>query len=106
MRYTRISLAALTAALTLGLVLNAEAQNAGGARDKKAEAKGPAPDLKRGLMDKTKLDEKTIDKVLKALGPAVSEQARAGRQIEFPGVGTSRWCGSPSTRTWSTAGRP
>jgi nucleoid DNA-binding protein len=83
-----MSLAALTATLSLGLMLGVEAQTVGGAKGKKTAAKGTPTDLKAGLMAQTKLDEKTIEKVLKALGPAVSEQLRAGRQIEFPGVGT------------------
>lgn len=93
MRYTRVALAALIVTLGLGLMLAVEAQTVivGGAKGKKAApagAKGPAVDLKAGLVAQSKLDEKTIEKVLKALGPAVSEQLRAGRQIELPGVGT------------------
>lgn len=89
MRYTKLSLAALAATLGLGLMLAAQAQNVVvGGKGKAVRPSGPAANLKAGLAAYAKVDEKTVEKLLKALGPAISDQLRAGRQIELPDVGT------------------
>src|SRR5262249_47828655 len=49
-----------------------------------------AANLKSGIAARTKLKEADVEKMLKALGPVLSEQIRAGREIELPGIGTLR----------------
>jgi nucleoid DNA-binding protein len=77
MRKSLFGLAALVGVLTL----TAEAQVY--TNQKKA-----APDFKAGLVRETKLKEATVEKVLKAMAPAMKEQLRAGRTISIEGVGT------------------
>src|SRR5262245_3762634 len=38
----------------------------------------------------TKVDEKDVDKVIQALGPAVATQLTRGQQVNLPGLGTLR----------------
>jgi nucleoid DNA-binding protein len=76
MRKALFGLAALIGVLTLtaqGQVIN----------QKKA-----APDLKAGIVRETKLKEATVEKMLKAMAPAIKEQLRAGRAVSIDGVGT------------------
>jgi nucleoid DNA-binding protein len=47
-----------------------------------------APDLKAGIARETKFKEATVDKMLKAMAPAIKEQLRAGRVVTIDGVGT------------------
>lgn len=54
------------------------------------DRKSTPPNLKAGLVAATKEKEETVEKLLKAFGPAFSEQLRAGRDVELPGVGTFR----------------
>jgi nucleoid DNA-binding protein len=46
--------------------------------------------LKEGLVARTREAPETVDKLLKALAPAVGEQILAGRQVELPGLGSFR----------------
>ncbi|MBY0230899.1 MAG: HU family DNA-binding protein [Gemmataceae bacterium] len=48
------------------------------------------PSVKEGVADRTKYKEAAVEKMLKALGPAVSEQLAAGRTVELPGLGILR----------------
>ena len=89
MRTTRSALAALTATLALGLWLHADAQTTSGGKAKPKEKKAaPVTDLKTGLMAATKYEDKTIEKVLKAFGPAFTDLINSGKSVEIPGVGT------------------
>jgi nucleoid DNA-binding protein len=83
MRYAKRALAGLAVILALGLIVTAEAQVAGGKKTTPAN-------LKAGIVAATKEKQATIEKIFKALGPAVSEQLRAGREVELPGVGMLR----------------
>jgi len=47
-----------------------------------------APDLKTGIARETKFKEATVEKMLKAMAPAIKEQLRAGRAVTIEGVGT------------------
>src|SRR5262249_55647107 len=47
-----------------------------------------APDLKTGIARETKFKEATVEKMLKAMAPALKEQLRAGRSVSIEGVGT------------------
>src|SRR5262245_62063063 len=82
MRYAKWALAGLVAVLALGIGISADAQVIVGGK------KGPAPSLKSGIAEATKEKDATIEKFLKALGPAAVDQLKAGRQIELPGLGT------------------
>jgi nucleoid DNA-binding protein len=59
-----------------------------------AEAQVPAPkklpDLKTSVAKSAKLKVEMVEKMFTALGPAIREQLRAGKEIELPGVGTFR----------------
>ena len=83
MRYEKWKLLGLLAALAVGMLLTVDAQT-------NFNKKGPPANLKAGLVAATKEKPDTIEKIFKALGPAVSEQLRAGREVEFPGVGKLR----------------
>lgn len=84
----------------LGLLLSAQAQTvqggkgtpAGGKSSKTAKAgpTAPAASLKAGIASRAKLKEDAVEKMLKALGPTVSEMLRSGREVELPGVGVLR----------------
>ncbi len=87
MRWTKFILAGVLAAFGLSLVLHVEAQTVGGVKTL-ANPPVPPPDLRSGLIAETKLDEKIIDKVLKALPKVASEQLRGGRSVELTGIGT------------------
>jgi nucleoid DNA-binding protein len=50
----------------------------------------PPGEFKAELAKASKEKEATVDKVFKALGPALAAQLRAGRQVELPGIGTFR----------------
>jgi len=76
MRKALFGLAALIGVLTL----TAQAQV--------SDKKKVAVDFKAGLVRETKYKEATIEKVLKAMGPAMEEQLRAGRSVSIEGVGT------------------
>ena len=71
----------LLAALIAAVTLTADAQSV----NKKEKV---APDLKAGLVRETNLKEATVEKVLKAMAPAMKEQLRAGRTVTIDGVGT------------------
>ena len=83
MRFEKWKLLGLLAALTVGMLLTVDAQTITG-------KKTTPPNLKAGLVAATKEKPDTIEKIFKALGPAVSEQLRAGREVELPGVGMLR----------------
>lgn len=51
--------------------------------------KEPRP-FRQAVAAEAKLNEETVEKVFKALGPAIREQLRAGREVSLPGVGTLR----------------
>jgi nucleoid DNA-binding protein len=53
----------------------------------------------------TKVDEKDVDKVLQALGPAVAAQLTRGQQVNLPGLGTLRVVQIPEHRDL-VGGRP
>jgi nucleoid DNA-binding protein len=74
------------AALVVVLTVTAEAQNVNQKKDKAKEK--VAPDLKAGLVRETNLKEATVEKVLKAMAPAMKEQLKAGRSVTIEGVGT------------------
>ena len=46
--------------------------------------------LKAGIVAATKEKSERVDKILKAIGAALVEQIRAGRQVEIEGLGTFR----------------
>src|SRR5262249_50797041 len=81
MHYAKWALGSLIVAIVL---VSANAQTNPG------EKKSTPPTLKAGLTAATKEKPETIDKLLNALRPAVSEQLRSGREVELPGVGTLR----------------
>jgi nucleoid DNA-binding protein len=78
MRRAQWGLAALL--VVLGLAAHAQYQPA---------AKGP-PEFKGDLAKRAKQKKKVIQEVLDALGPAMAEQLRGGKQVEIDGVGTFR----------------
>lgn len=86
MRYGKSALGGLV--LTLGMLVGVQAQTV--VSPAKADKKEPPTTLKAGLVTGTKEKAETVDKLLKALGPAISEQLRAGRTVEIPGLGTFR----------------
>jgi len=77
-----LALGGVLAALGLGLGLTAPARS--------QLPRPQAGTLPKELAGTTQLDEKDIVKLLTALGPAVSQQLAAGRQVQFPGLGTFR----------------
>jgi nucleoid DNA-binding protein len=77
MRKAQWALAALIAALAL----TAQAQVPG---------RKSVPEFKTDVAKRASLKAKTVDKLLEALGPAMREQLRAGRQVEIDGVGIFR----------------
>lgn len=81
MRTAKVALAMLTISLALVITVSVEAQ---------VTQKKTAPNLKVGLMNATKEKEKTVDKILNGLGPALREQITAGKQVVIPGLGTFR----------------
>jgi nucleoid DNA-binding protein len=93
MRYAKSALGGLVTVLALGLVMNVDAQAPAGKKasvGKPIEKKTTPPNLQAGLVSATKEKKETVEKILKALGPAFSEQLRAGREVELSGVGTFR----------------
>lgn len=84
MRSAKWSLVGLAVVLAWGIVMSARAQVGG--KNKKTLP----PSLKAGVAAATRYKEEAIDKVFKALGPALSDQLRAGREVELPGVGVFR----------------
>jgi nucleoid DNA-binding protein len=80
MRYTRLLLGGLVA--LLGVILTADAQIVNSPNKKTLPA-----NLKTGLTNATKEKQETIEKLLKTLGPAISEQIRAGREVDIPSLG-------------------
>ena len=82
MRTAKGALVFLGVGFALVLVLAVDAQV--------INKKAVAPNLKTGLVSATKETEQSVDKLLKALGPAIQEQLTAGRKVEIPGVGTFR----------------
>lgn len=46
--------------------------------------------LKGAIAKEAKLKEETVERVLKAFGPAFEAQLRAGREVKLPGVGSFR----------------
>jgi nucleoid DNA-binding protein len=77
MRRAQLALAALIVALAL----TAQAQVPGGRK---------VPEFKSDVAQRANLKARTIEKVFDALGPALREQLRAGRQVEVEGVGIFR----------------
>ena len=82
MRTAKGALGVLAAGLALVLGLAVDAQV--------VVEKKTAPNLETGLVTATKEKKESVDKLLKALGPTMQEQLKAGRQVEIPGVGTFR----------------
>src|SRR5690349_16637324 len=82
MRTAKGALAFLAAGLALVLVLAVDAQVVG--------EKKTAPNVETGVVTATKESKQSVEKIMKALGPAIQEQLTAGRQVEIPGVGTFR----------------
>jgi nucleoid DNA-binding protein len=84
------ALGALLGTLGLGLALNPSA----GAQAPRDAAKEPAKDkevtLKGQIAAASKLGEDDVEKMLKALGPAIRDQLRNGREVELPGLGRFR----------------
>jgi nucleoid DNA-binding protein len=82
MRRTTWGLLGLGGLLALGMALAADAQV--------VEQPKKAPTLKEGIAKESKEKAATVEKILKALGPAGREQLAAGREIELPGLGVLR----------------
>jgi nucleoid DNA-binding protein len=82
MRTAKGALGVMVAGLAFVLGLAVDAQVVVG---KKA-----TPNLETGLVTATKEKKESVEKIMKALGPAIQEQLTAGRQLEIPGVGTFR----------------
>jgi nucleoid DNA-binding protein len=79
---TWAALAALLSVLLLTVTLTGQTP-----RPPAATAKQP---LEVSVAQQTKLKEADVLKVLKAVGPAVSEKLRAGEAVTLPGLGTLR----------------
>src|SRR5687768_4345076 len=82
MRRTTWGLLGLGGLLALVMALAADAQVV--VQPKKA------PTLKEDIAKATKEKSATVEKFLKALGPAGRNQLAAGREIELPGLGVLR----------------
>jgi nucleoid DNA-binding protein len=82
MRKTTWGLLGLGGLVALMLALAADAQVA--VQPKKT------PTLKEGIAKATKEKTATVEKILKALGPAASDQLTAGKEVELPGIGVLR----------------
>lgn len=67
--------------------------------------KAPAT-LKDGLVNGTGYEEEAVERFLKALGPAVTEQLLAGRRVEMPGLGTFQVVRVDAYRDLGPGGRP
>lgn len=83
MNQAKWALAAFICILAGVLTLGASAQIAPG-------RKAVPANFKAGVAAITKEKGPLVDKLLKALGPAATEQLRAGRTVELPGLGTLR----------------
>ena len=83
MRTAKGALGVLAAGIALVLGLAVDAQVIVGKKE-------PAANLEAGLVKTTKEKKESVEKLLKALGPAMQEQLTAGRQVVIPGVGTFR----------------
>ena len=83
MRTAKGALALLAAGFGLVVVLAVDAQVT-------VAKKKAAPNLEAGVVAASKEKKETVEKVIKALGPAIQEQLTAGRTVEIPGVGTFR----------------
>ncbi|MFO0876695.1 MAG: HU family DNA-binding protein [Gemmataceae bacterium] len=87
MRTTKYALAGLLVTLTLGLVMSATAQSI---VTPAANSKTLPSSIKESIAQETNYKSEAVEKMLKALAPAVSEQLRAGREVELPGLGMFR----------------
>lgn len=67
--------------------------------------KAPAS-LEEGLVKHSGVKDRSAEKLLKALGPAVKEQLLAGRVVELPGLGVLRVVRVDSHKDLGPGGRP
>jgi nucleoid DNA-binding protein len=85
-----MALGGLLAAFGLVFAVAAQAQ-----APKRATANLP---LSKRLANETKLKEEEVEKVLKALGPAISDALARGQTVDMPGLGTFRVVRVPEHR--------
>lgn len=78
MRRFRWALAVLVGSLALAVVASAQV----------AATKKPPRSFNADLAAEAKVKEEVIERVIKAIGPVVRAQLRAGRQVDIPGVGS------------------
>ena len=62
--------------------------------------------MAQDIARQTRLREESVDKVLTALGPAVSRQLAAGRTVTIQGLGTFRVVRIPEHRGLDAGGKP
>lgn len=85
------ALAALLGGLGLTLALNAPVHSQKAPEIKSGSPKQKAPDTLQGrVAQASKLSEDDVNKVLKALGPAVRDELKRGKTVTLPGLGTLR----------------
>src|SRR5215470_263410 len=76
-----LALAGVLGALAVGLIVTAPAHS---------QLPRQAGSLSSELATATQLAERDVAKLLTALGPALTQQLAAGRQVQLPGLGTFR----------------
>jgi nucleoid DNA-binding protein len=92
--------------LALGGLVGSIAVGLGLAGSARSQLPPPPPrSLNTELVRTTGLEEAQVDKLLKALGPEISKQLEAGRQVSLQGLGTFRVVQLEASRNLD-AGRP
>lgn len=79
MRRTRWTLAVLVGSLALVMAVQAQ-----------VESKKPPRSFHAELAAEAKVKEEVVERVIKAIGPVVRAQLRAGREVTISGVGSLR----------------
>src|SRR5262249_45922397 len=64
----------------------------------RSQRPAPPPTLPQDIARDPRLREESVARVLDALGPAVTRQLAAGRQVTLPGLGTFRVVRVPEHR--------
>jgi nucleoid DNA-binding protein len=85
-------------ALALALTSPARSQQREPLRVNQSKAAPPPATLQAQLAKDADLPEAKVDKLLKALGPAVLDQIKKGQQVELPGLGVLRVVRIPEHR--------
>jgi nucleoid DNA-binding protein len=83
-------LGGLLAALIVGTTLAQEEPAVPLAVKPRPKEKPRAVDLKARLAAETELEEEAVEKLLRALGPAIRDQLAAGQIVDLPGLGRFR----------------